>query len=189
MMEAKSFGSAAHHIIWNPDSSKTFKLPSGKRVPSLWAKFEYVPMEFFESRTGELRFLGLSLGYTGVALAPGHWMVTSEEAPLMFAASVLAYYDKLATADLINFSEKFGTPGLVIHTTAQKGTPEGEAAYMLAKSMGANYRGVQYGATENKAEIVWPQGGSSGTNLPMHTIIEDVKRDLASLYLAAISPP
>lgn len=185
MMEAKSFGTAAHHLIWNPDSSRQIKLPSGASVPSLTARFEYVPMEFFESRTGELRFLGMSQAYSGEALQETAWLVTSEEAPLMFAASVLAYYDKLATSDMINFSEKFGTPGIVVHTTAQRGTPEGDSAVALARTLGSNYRGTQFGAAENKVEIVWPSGGTTGTSLPMHTIIEDVKRDLASLYLGA----
>jgi hypothetical protein len=103
----------------------------------------------------------------------------------MFAASVLAYYDKLATSDNINFSEKFGTPGIVVHTTAQRGTPEGDSAVALARSLGSNYRGTQFGAAENKVEIVWPSGGTSGNSLPMHNIIEEVKRDLASLYLGA----
>lgn len=185
MMEAKSFGTAAHHLIWNPDSSRQIKLPSGKSVPSLTARFEYVPMEFFESRTGELRFLGMSQAFSGQPLQESAWLVTSEESPLMFAASVLAYYDKLATSDNINFSEKFGTPGIVVHTTAQRSTPEGDSAVALARSLGSNYRGTQFGAAENKVEIVWPQGGTSGTSLPMHNIIEEVKRDLASLYLGA----
>jgi hypothetical protein len=185
MMEAKSFGTAAHHLIWNPDSSTQIKLPSGASVPSLTARFEYVPMEFFESRTGELRFLGMSQAYSGERLAETAWLVTSEESPLMFAASVLAYYDKLATSDNINFSEKFGTPGIVVHTTAQRGTPEGDSAVALARSLGSNYRGTQFGAAENKVEIVWPSGGTSGNSLPMHNIIEEVKRDLASLYLGA----
>lgn len=185
MMEAKSFGTSAHHLIWNPDSSRQIQLPSGASVPSLTAKFEYVPMEFFESRTGELRFLGMSQAYTGEPLQESAWLVTSEESPLMFAASVLAYYDKLATSDNINFSEKFGTPGIVVHTTAQRGSPEGDSASALASSLGSNYRGTQYGAAENKIEIVWPSGGVSGTSLPMYTIIDEVKRDLASLYLGA----
>ena len=185
MMEAKSFGSSAHHLIWNPDSSRMIKLPSGASVPSLTAKFEYVPMEFFESRTGELRFLGMSQAYTGQPLEEARWLVTSEESPLMFAASVLAYYDKLATSDMINFSEKFGTPGIVVHTTAQQNSPEGQSAFALAKSIGSNYRGTLYGATENKVEIVFPTGGATGTNLPMHTQTEDIKRDLASLFLGS----
>ncbi len=185
MMEAKSFGTSAHHLIWNPDSSRQIKLPSGASVPSLTAKFEYVPMEFFESRTGELRFLGMSQAYSGQPLEDAVWLVTSEESPLMFAAAVLAYYDKLATSDMINFSEKFGTPGIVIHTTAQRGTPEGDSAVALAKSIGSNYRGTLFDAIENKVEIVFPTGGVTGTSLPMNTQMEDIKRDLASLFLGS----
>ncbi len=77
---------------------------------------------------------------------------------LMRAASILHYYKRLAQHDLINFSEKFGTPGLVVHTTAGKDSPEGQAAANLARGLAGNYRGVQYGAAENKIEIVWPDG-------------------------------
>ena len=102
---------------------------------------------------------------------------------LMRAASILHYYKRLAQHDLINFSEKFGTPGLVVHTTAGKDSPEGKAAANLARGLAGNYRGVQYGAAENKIEIVWPTGGAVGANLPMTAIIEDCKRGLATLFL------
>jgi hypothetical protein len=67
MMESIAFEYAAHHIIWRPDAARTFALPSGKQVPFLTATFEYVPLEFFEARTGELRFLGINNFYNGDA--------------------------------------------------------------------------------------------------------------------------
>ncbi len=182
MMEAISFGYAAHHLIWQPDARRPLTLPSGRVVPALTATFEYVPLEFFEARTGELRFLGLNLGVNGDVLAPGQWLVTTGPG-LMRAASILHYYKRLAQHDLINFSEKFGTPGLVVHTTAGKDSPEGKAAANLARGLAGNYRGVQYGAEVNKIEIVWPEGGSVSANLPMTAIIEDCKRGLATLFL------
>lgn len=182
MMEAVSFGYAAHHVIWQPDARRPLTLPSGRVVPALTATFEYVPLEFFEARTGELRFLGLNLGFEGEPLAPGQWLITTGRG-LMRAASILHYYKRLAQHDLINFSEKFGTPGLVVHTTAGKDSPEGVAAANLARSLAGNYRGVQYGAGENKIELVWPEGGAVSANLPMTGIIEDCKRGLATLYL------
>ena len=184
MMEAVSFGYAAHHLIWNPDAGRSVTLPSGRRVPALSATFEYVPLEFFEARTGELRFLGLSLGYDGEPLAPGEWMITTGPG-LMRAASILHYYKRLAQHDLVNFSEKFGTPGLVVHTTAGKESPEGQSAADLARGLAGNYRGVQYGAAENKIEVVWPTGGGNSAQLPMTAIIEDCKRGLATLFLGA----
>ncbi len=184
MMDAVSFAYAAHHLIWQPDAACPITLPSGRTVPALTATFEYVPLEFFEARTGELRFLGLNLGFNGEPLAPGQWMVTTGPG-LMRAASILHYYKRLAQHDLINFSEKFGTPGLVVHTTAAKGTPEGQTASTLARSLAGNYRGVQYNAPENRIEVVWPQGGTGGGDLPMTGIIEDGKRGLATLFLGA----
>jgi phage gp29-like protein len=184
MMEAVSFGYAVHHFIWAPDAARTWKLPSGRVVPTLTAQAEYTPLEFFECRTGELRFLGMNQGITGQPLAPGAWMVTSAGA-LMMSASILHWYKRLALHDLVNFSEKFGTPGLVIHTTAGQGSPEGQNALALARQLAGNYRGVQYGAPENKVEVIWPSGGSGSGNLPMTGIIEDVRRELAILYLGA----
>ena len=182
MMEAVSYGYTAHHLIWQPDARRPLTLPSGRVVPALTATFECVPLEFFEARTGELRFLGLDLGVDGETLAPGQWLVTTGPG-LMRAASILHYYKRLAQHDLVNFSEKFGTPGLVVHTTAGKDSPEGKTAANLARGLAGNYRGVQYGAEENKIEIVWPSGGSISANLPMTAIIEDCKRGLATLYL------
>ncbi|MBV9659133.1 MAG: DUF935 family protein [Verrucomicrobia bacterium] len=185
MMDNVPYGTAAHHLIWQPNAARTFKLPSGRVVPSLAATFEQVPLEFFEARTGVLRFLGPLQGYVGQPLTPGDWLITTGPC-LMRAASILHYYKRLATQDLINFSEKFGTPGIVVHTTAQQGTPEAAAAETAARSMAGNYRGVLYGAVENKVEFLWPSGGSGGAqNLPMHTIRDDVKRELAILWLGA----
>ena len=184
MMDAVSFAYAAHHLIWQPDAGRPLTLPSGRVVPALSATFEYVPLEFFEARTGELRFLGTNLGYNGEPLAPGQWMVTTGPG-IMRSASIVHYYKRLAQHDLINFSEKFGTPGLVVHTTAQKDSSEGQSAAHLARGLAGNYRGVQYNAPENKVEIVWPQGGTAGGNLPMIGIIDECKRGLATLYLGA----
>ena len=184
MMEAVSFAYAAHHLIWRPDAGCMVALPSGRTVPALTATFEYVPLEFFEARTGELRFLGMNLGFNGEALAPGQWMVTTGPG-IMRAACILHYYKRLAQHDLINFSEKFGTPGLVVHTTAPKDSPEGKGAADLARSLAGNYRGVQYNAPENRIETVWPQGGTGSGNLPMTGIIDECKRGLATLFLGA----
>ena len=184
MMEAVSFGYAAHHLIWQPDPARGVSLPGGRTVPGLGVTCEYVPLEFFEARTGELRFLGLTLAFSGEVLAPDAWMVTSGPG-LMRAGSILHYYKRLAQHDLINFSEKFGTPGLVVHTTAGKDSPEGKSAAGLARSLAGNYRGVVYGAAENRIEVVWPQGGTGGGDLPMTGVIDSCKRDLAALFLGA----
>jgi phage gp29-like protein len=182
MMESVAFLYAIHHIVWTPDAATQWKLPSGKTVPALKALFEQVPLEFFEARTGELRFLGLSQGYTGEQLAPDNWLVTTGPG-LMRAASSLFYFKRLANHDLVNFSEKFGTPGIEVETTGGKDSEQGAAARDLARQLAANWRGVRYGSDKNAVNFLWPQGGVSGTELPMHTISEDAKRSLAILWL------
>jgi len=182
MMQAVAFLYSAHHIIWKPNAGMPLTLPSGQVVPSLSATFEHVPLEFFEARTGELRFLGLSLGYTGEPLAPNNWMVTTGPG-LMRAASVLYYFKRLAMHDLVNFSEDFGQPATLGQTTAAKGSPEGEAMREAVKHLAANYRGVLYGAPENKLEHVWPSGGVNAANIPSDVIIERCERAISSLWL------
>jgi hypothetical protein len=63
-------------------------------------------MEFFESAHRRAALPRHVAGLSGEPLAESAWLITSEESPLMFAASVLAYYDKLATSDNINFSRE-----------------------------------------------------------------------------------
>ncbi len=182
MLDSVAMKYAVHHLMWHPNAAAKFKLPSGRTVPALTLEAEMVPLEYFEARTGELRFLGIGQGYNGQPLAPNDWLVTVGPA-LMIAACIGHYFKRLAQHDLINFSEKFGTPGLVVHTTASKDSPEGIAAQDMARSLAGNYRGVQFNAAENKVEIVWPSGGTAGSNLPMTTIIEDTKRELTALWL------
>lgn len=185
MMESVPFEYAPHHIIWRPNAAQLLTLPSGKKVPTLSATFEYVPLEFFEARTGELRFLGLESYHNGKPLSEfGDWLITTGPG-LMFAACILHYFARLLRHDGINFSEKFGSPGTLVHTTAQQGTPEGNAALKLAQTLAANYRGVLYGAAENKAEYLWPQGGSNAAGLPMVVISQEIKREITALWLGA----
>lgn len=184
MMESVAFEFAVHHIIWQPNAAQPIALPSGRSLPGLAATFEYVPLEFFEARTGALRFLGLNNFYNGADLEPNNWLVTNGPG-LMFAACILHYFNRLARHDMVNFSEKFGTPGTLVHTTAQQGTPEGESAFKLAQSLASNYRGVLYGAPENKAEYLWPQGGAAGAELPMHVLNMDIKQELISMWMGA----
>lgn len=185
MMESVAFEYAAHHIIWQPNASQLFTLPSGRQIPSLSAIFEYVPLEFFEARTGELRFLGLNNFYNGDPLENyGDWLITTGPG-LMFCACILHYFKRLLRHDGMNFSEKFGQPGTLVHTTAQQNTPEGKAALDLAQKLSSNYRGVIYGAAENKAEYLWPTGGASGEGLVMHILGLDLKQEIISMWMGA----
>lgn len=182
MMESIAYKFAVHHLIWQPNAEQTITLPSGKKVPGLSVTTEQVPLEFFEARTGALRYLGLSLGYTGEPLAENNWLVTTGDG-LMQAAATLYYNKRIGTHDLVNFSGRYGAPGILGHTTANKGSEQGNAMVSAVKNVAANYAGVLYGALENKIEFLWPQGGAVGKELPCEVIRDDTKREIAALWL------
>ena len=184
MMESASYKYAVHHLRFAADPSQTHKLPSGRTIPTLTATFDQVPLEFFENRTGELRFLGLNGAYTGTPLEPKQWMVTAGPG-LMKAGCILHFNKRLAWHDWVNFSEKFGQPGVLGHCSAAQGTSQGDAMKAAVRSVAGNYRGVIFGAPENKIEFLWPQGGTGSGNLPMPEITKEVDRQFAILYLGA----
>lgn len=182
MMESVSFKYANHHLRWEPDGGQTFDLPSGRAVPMLKLICEYVPLEYFEARTGALRFLGSDVAYTGKDLQEGHWMTTTGPA-LMVAASLAVYEGRLARHDRINLSEKWGQPGILGHTTGGKTSDQGKAMKTAVSSVASNYRGVLYGSDQNAVEFLWPTGSGGANTTPMKEIMEDVKREVTTLYL------
>lgn len=184
MMESVSYFYAAHHLRWAPDAAQTFKLPSGRSVPALGLTFEQVPLEYFEARTGELRFLGGDLAYTGTPLAPRAWMITTGPG-LMIAASIALYEARLARHDRLNLSEKWGQPAVLGHTTAAKNSDQGKAMAAAVRSVAANYRGAFYGSDRNAIETLWPTGGGGGSATPMKEIMDDVRRDIVTLYIGS----
>lgn len=184
MMESVSYFYAAHHFRFAPDASKPIKLPSGAEVPTLGCTAEYVPLEYFEARTGELRFLGPDLSYNGQPLEPNRWMITTGPG-LMRAASIAIFEARLARHDRLNLSEKWGQPAIIGHTTAGKNTDQGRAMKSAVTTVAANYRGVIYGAAENKIEPLWPSGSGGSGNSPMKEIMEDVKQELITLYMGS----
>lgn len=184
MMESVSYFYAAHHLRWMPDAAQTFELPSGRSVPALGLTFEQVPLEYFEARTGELRFLGGDLAYTGTPLAAKAWMITTGPG-LMIAASIALYEARLARHDRLNLSEKWGQPAVLGHTTAAKNSDQGKAMAAAVRSVAANYRGAFYGSDRNAIETLWPTGGGGGSATPMKEILDDVQRDIVTLYIGS----
>lgn len=167
MMEARSYGFAVHHIVWQPGGQ-------------LSAKFEYVPLQFFENRAGRLRFIADGISYEGAEMAEGEWMVTSS-APIMVAASIGYMFKRLSYNDWVAFSEKFGMPGVLGRTGASAESASGMAMASAVQSFGNEWVGVIYGDDgSGKIEIIKADGSSA--NLPMPALIDRIDRKLASLY-------
>lgn len=116
MMHAEFYQYAAHEIIWQPKKSETGRM-------LLTAELRYVPLYFFENRTGELRYTGPDGLIDGQALDKDGWMITTGEG-LHKAIAVCRMFKHLSLQDWINYSERFGVPGVHGTTNAAKGSQE-----------------------------------------------------------------
>jgi phage gp29-like protein len=170
MMTAVSYGFASHHLVWQPSRDR------------LSCEFEFVPLHFFENRTGELRFRETGLEYSGKELAPNEWMVTTGDA-LMIAGSIGYLVKRNSLADWMVFSEKFGVPGVVGRTNQGKGTEGGDAMAEAVETYMNDWAAVLYGDDgSGKIDLIEAKGGNT---LPFPMLIERVDRRLAALWRGA----
>jgi phage gp29-like protein len=173
MMSAVSYRYAAHHIVWRPEPGK------------LRATFEFVPLWFFENRTGKLRFLRDGLGIEGEEMPESEWMVTTGDG-LMIACSIAYLAKRFSLQDWLAFSEKFSMPGIVGATTAAKGSAEGLAMKAAVEAFGQDWAAVMYGVadtTKPPIHLISPNGSPAA--MPMPALIERVDRKMAALYRGA----
>lgn len=171
MMSAVSYKYAVHHIVWKPQGSE------------LSAEFEFVPLHFFENREGKLRFIKDGISAIGEEMPDGEWMVHVGQG-LMVAASIGYYGKRLALHDLLAFSEKFGTPGVLGKTSAAQDSEAGRAVRNAVAAFSSDWSGVMYGDdSSGKIELI--QANASATALPFPHIIERADRKIAALYRGA----
>ena len=111
MMGAVGYRYAVHEIVWQPG------------IGTLGAEFRHTPLQFFENRTGRLRFLRQDYAQDGEDLEAGGWMVSTGPG-LMIASSIAYIFKQLPLKDWLVFCEKAGIPGLHGETTAAKGSEE-----------------------------------------------------------------
>ncbi|WP_009964065.1 phage portal protein family protein [Verrucomicrobium spinosum] len=143
MMGAQMHQYAVHEIIWKPGRE-------------LQAELKFCPLYLFENTEGKLRYTGPMSQASGMELDPDGWMVTVGEG-LMKAISVCWMFKKLSLADWLNFSERFGIPGVHGTTNAQIGTPEWDAfvtaleefanEWVMASSTGSEVKLIEAGKT------------------------------------------
>ncbi|MBA4136759.1 MAG: hypothetical protein C0518_05530 [Opitutus sp.] len=171
MMTAVAMRYAVHEIIWQPGA------PGG-----LTAQFKFLPLQFFENKTGKLRFLLEDHATDGVDLdehfGEGNWMCNAGEG-LMFAASI-AYLFKTPTGlkAWVTFIEKFGVPGLHASTSAQKDSPEWDALVEAVSGFGEDLALV----TNDGAKITPLEIKSAGGS-PHASLVDRMDRALSRLWM------
>ena len=165
MMDAQSFGFAAHELVWRPT-------PDG----SLDVTFVKVPLQFFENRTGALRYLPDPNLYDGLEMAEGEWMVTAG-AGVGIAAAVAACSKRLSLQDWLLFSERCGQPGLHAATDAKQGSEQWNNLVAAV----ANF-GREWGIVTDMATKVDTVSLANGGTPPYPALVERMDRAIAVLY-------
>jgi hypothetical protein len=148
----------------------------------LTAELRFVPLWFFENRSGRLQFLKLPLGgANGIPLDPGAWMITKGDG-IMEACSIAYMFKNMALKDWVSYSDKFGTPGVLGRTNAAKDSQAGASLFAAVQQFGQNWTGVVYGDDGTvKDPISLIQAKGEGV-LPFPILVERMDRAMASLW-------
>lgn len=174
MMDAEFKFYAVHEIIW---TKAMVKLPGGGR--SMEAEVRFVPLCLFENTTGRLRYTGPLDQTNGVALEDGGWMITSGDG-LMEAIATCWMLKRLSLADWINFSEKFGMPGIHGEIAAPKGSTEWNDFVSALQSFANDW--IMASATGTKVNLI--EAGKTG-EAPFKPMVDHMDRAIACLCRGA----
>ena len=175
MMDAVGKYYAVHEIVWQPGS-----LSDGSNI--LTAELRFVPLWFFENRSGRLQFLKLPLGgANGEPLEPGGWMITKGDG-VMEACSIAYMFKNMPLKDWVAYSDKFGTPGVLGQTNAAKGSEAGDALKAAVAAFGQNWSGVVYGVDGTIKEPLSLVTAKGEGALPFPPLVERMDRAMASLW-------
>ncbi|HNX04515.1 MAG TPA: DUF935 family protein [Opitutales bacterium] len=165
MMDAVGKRYAVHEIVWEPLGQGRMK-----------AVLRFVPLWFFENRTGRLRFLPSDHAIEGEALEDGRWLVTCGQG-VMEACSVAFLYKHLPLRDWLIYCERNGMPGVRGVTDAAPGTAEWDAAKSAVEAFGAEFRALMTSGTTIEAVDIGVKG-----ELPYAALVERMDRGISVLW-------
>lgn len=145
----------------------------------LTATFRFVPLNFFENTTGELRFLREEWGLSGEKLEAGAWMVTAGEG-LMAASSVAWLFKHMSLNEWLSFCEQQGTPGVRGVTAAARDSADWKA---LERTLGDLLEGKA--VVTPSTDDIRVVDLSAGNHAPFPQLVERMDRMMASLWRGA----
>lgn len=167
MLDAIGKGYAVHEILWKFTAD-------GVR-----AVLQFVPLQFFENRTGRLRFLTTDGASEGVELEEGQWMVTVGDG-IMEACSVAYMFKRLPMQDWLHYCDKHGTPGIQGKTDAKKGDERWNA---MVEALGAMSQ--SFTCVTSLTDVIEKIDLSTQGELPYPPMVERMDRALAALWRGA----
>ncbi|GHC06995.1 phage portal protein family protein [Cerasicoccus arenae] len=169
MMDAIGKRYAVHEIVWSPQ-------PRNDSPPRLTASFRFVPLWFFENRTGQLRFLPNDLSTQGHTLRDGEWLITTGDG-LMEATAVAYLFKHLPLRDWLIYCERNGMPGVRGVTDATPGSAEWESARDAVHDFGAEFHALMARGTDIEAIDL-----SSTGQLPYPQLVDRMDKAIATLW-------
>lgn len=167
MMDCGPKKYAVHEMVLEPRGSDL-----------LTARFIFVPLWFFENRTGSLRFAG-NYQWDGEPLKDGQWMITVGEG-IMEAIACAWMYKTIALRDWLIYSESMGMPVPVVNTNHREGTPGWNALNDALSNFGPNSRLIlSIADVASKIDF-----GSTG-QLPYEPLVEYMDKAICALARGA----
>ena len=147
MMRAVGDKFVVHEIVWRPEPD------------ALTAEMRFIPLWFFENRTGQLRFLPYELALQGIPLEPGGWSVHVGEG--LFAATSIAYlFKQMGLKQWVAYMEKFGLPFLHGKTNAEYESAEWNNLLSALQNFNSDGGMVTKATTELVPIIMGSQGSA-----------------------------
>lgn len=170
MMKAIGDKWAVHEMVWKIVTDDKGELQYS-------ADMRYVPLWFFENRTGQLRYLPYELALDGIPLDAGGWLITSGDG-LNFATSIAYMFKQLGLKDWARYSEKFGIPTVIGKAAAAFGSSEFNE---LVDALGhLNSDGVIVVNKLNEIEMLQSAAGTG--ELPQEKLCDRMDRAIARLW-------
>lgn len=164
MLDAHAKKYAVHEILWRPSDD------------GLTAVMNFVPLWFFENRSGKLRFLTSDFDMTGVDLDENCWM-TTVGLGLMEPCAVAYMFKNLPMKDWLLYCEKHGMPGIVGKTEHAK---DSEGWNNLVTAVGAI--AADFSCVTSKTDDIEKLDFTAEGQLPYPILVERMDRAIAALW-------
>ena len=170
MMDAVGKRYAIHEVILKPVNIDNRRL--------LTADFRFVPLWFFENKSGRLRFMP-DYRRTSMPLEDGEWLVTTGDG-LMESSSIAYLFKHLPLRDWLIYCERNGMPGVKGVTNARPGSEEWEMAKEAVQNFGAEFHALMSEGTDIQAIDISGRG-----ELPYPKLVERMDRAMTALWLGS----
>ena len=145
----------------------------------LTAQFRFVPLWYFESTTGHLRFLSTPGALLGEEIRERDWLITLGDA-LMIPCARAFLFKHTPLQSWLDYTSTYGLPGIRGITGALRGTPEfAQMEEALAKFM------QELSVVTNSAESIDVLDLKGSGEAPFARLVDRMDRVMASLWRGA----